>query len=115
MVLALLLWQLAIGVLIWICYAGFRIDDYNDDDFLLYLLASRVLLAAFCTFITAVQLAALLHRMIWPFVARAIYATQRFQIIGHRKITGSIGFALVGLGLGEPKWLAFVGHLVRAG
>ena len=50
--------------------------------------------------------AALIHKPLWPFLARLAYALQRLGIARHSKLLGSLGLTLLGLGLGfVPNWV----------
>jgi hypothetical protein len=44
----------------------------------------------------------LIHRLFWPIVARPIYALADLGLIGHRKLFGTVGLALLGLATGKP-------------
>jgi hypothetical protein len=47
----------------------------------------------------------LLHRMFWPLLARPIFALADLGVIGHRKLLGTVGLALLGYATGKPMEL----------
>jgi hypothetical protein len=112
----LIVFQLIVALLIWLSYDpeiwGVELYVVYDLDSVFYwLLASRLLLVAFFAVIFFVQLAAIATRILTPIIGRLMYSAQRFQIIQHRRLTGGIGFGLLGLSLSDPAWLSFVAHL----
>jgi hypothetical protein len=44
----------------------------------------------------------LLHRVFWPLFARPVYALADLGVIGHRKLLGTVGLALLGYATGKP-------------
>lgn len=44
----------------------------------------------------------LLHRVFWPLLARPVYALADLGVIGHRKLLGTAGLALLGYATGKP-------------
>jgi hypothetical protein len=53
-----------------------------------------------------------LHRVLWPLMARPVYALAQHGVIRQHKLLGSLGFALFALGIGSLPWLISLGKIV---
>jgi hypothetical protein len=67
---------------------------------------SNVVTALSALTFVILALAALVHKKFWPLLGRPNYALQRISIARRTKFLGSLGVALLGIGLGVvPIWL----------
>jgi hypothetical protein len=71
-------------------------------EFVVLLSASNMVDAVFASIFFLLILAMLIHRLFWPLLQRGIYALADLGVLGHRKLLGTAGLALLGFGFGKP-------------
>jgi hypothetical protein len=86
------------------------VDRWGWRRLLVMIASSNV--AAFAVSLSMAFIAAALvvHRLVWPFLGRPVYALQRYRIFEHRIVLGSAGVAL--LAAAFPGWTALLQAIV---
>jgi hypothetical protein len=113
-------WAWGVGVVPTAFRSGNIVKTLNDyayvsnshQSFLATLAASNLLdgLVASAFFILFFTL--LLHRLIWPFIQRPVYALATRDVVRRRRVIRKIGLALVGVGAFGPDAVKFIEKLV---
>ena len=80
--------------------------------FVEYMSISTLFPALIAGLIIIVMGVIVLHRVLWPFMARPLYAIAQHGVVRQPKLLGSLGFGLFAFGIGSRQWLVSLGKIV---
>jgi hypothetical protein len=70
-----------------------------------------IVASGFAFLLTAVL--TILHRVLWPLIARPLYALQRFKVFGRRKQLAAAGAGLIAAAAGGESLMQLILKLMR--
>ena len=96
----------------WLFSSHSSSGSQHSPTFLEDMSASMLFPALIAALIVIVMGVTVLHRVLWPLMARPLYALAQHGVVRQSKLLGSLGFGLLAFGIGNRQWLVSLGKTV---